>query len=554
MSSGTTELPAPPGGNAGREAVARALRAELLKLHNALGELDRQVEPEQVEQQLWAACMARRLRCLLLQERGRALHAERAHGFPNFEGDKEARLKKVVVPFDADGLFAACAGEQMAYSGPRPPRGFPVDLVLVMGRRRPVWCLVVPLPFRNRWGRFLYVDAGGDQLGDILLVDALARAAVHQMRAGRYQRHRPVEKLRVFRDEALMEQLRRKGAIPPARGGGADEPGEGPPDGGDGGEEATGGGLEALMRRKGRKGPASFDFLAHPPEAERFDGQGRLVTPLDPAEMQRRLGKFPAMPLVASQVLGLLDDPDASVQQIQELIAGDAALSLRLLQVANSSLYASMRECETIGEAVVRLGFATIRSWLLATATQSAFLSEKPSGELRLLYRQSVLCALAAKSAARLSRAHDPESAFVAGLMQNIGQLLLAQNHPRTFTHIHQRCVEEGRPYHEVERELLAFDHADASGLVLARWGLAQEQVAAVGVHHGPVQGQSPLADLVAVAEELALRSEHGPLPGAGEGPWLEADALERLGLGEAAQAELLDEVRRAAHDRSLLD
>ncbi len=577
----TEALVGPRPGGSGAE-TRRQVRRTLTDTHRLLSQIDRITDEDALVERLWELARKRGLRTMLLFDKGRVIQAERAAGFENFEGSKQNRLKKVSVRYEADGLFAALVAERAVYSGPRPVRGLPVDLVLVMGKRTPAWCLLIPLPYRNRWGRFMYVDAQASQLEGILFLDTLARYTVMQLRASRTHQHKPADKVRGFMELALRDRkkklARSKPSAPP-------QPAQESPDALVVTAETSLAApvvpdllapaeLEALTVEPepdippppaprvgklpvipdvvsgGPESPSTWE----PPRPDRFGENGELLRPLMPQEILNRIGQLPTMPHVAGRVLEMLNDPEATVASLQEAIGTDQALSVRLLQIANSSLYGSMRNCNTISEAVVRLGFTAIRSWLMATVTRSAFLKDGAAPELHALWQQSVVSGMAAQMVAEQTGRLNPELAFLGGLMQNIGLLLLARNRPEVFSHINAVASHNQVPYFEVERSLLGFDHADMGAIILERWGLGENLVSAVAAHHRLESAGSAetFATIIAMGEEIAMRLASGPTE-AVEADLADSEIAQRLGLDSMVLADLNERLGRMMLDRSLV-
>jgi len=509
-------------------------------------EINRMLEPEAILNRLWSLARERQLRCILLTTRGRALQAERAEGYAGLEGASAARIQKIQVPFDKDGVFAAAADERTLYSGPRPARGLPVDLVLVLGKQAPVWSLVIPFPYRNRWGRFLLVEADADGMEGIFQLDAIARFAVMQIHAARFHRHTPADRTRAIKTFTLQERQRRRKARPPVPPAPAPQPPDEDPAAGKASD------LMELLANKGRKPAEKPSLIQAQPAAADAEPSAPAV-PLEPADILARIGDLPAMPQVALRVLAMLNDPETTVTAIQGPISSDQSLSVRLLQIANSSLYGTMRDCSTISEAVMRLGFQSIRSWVLATATRTAFVEGQSSVDLELLWRQSIAAAVAAQLVAERSGRMDPEAAFMGGLLQNIGLLLVARDHPAVFSEILHHSRQSRRPLHVLEREMMGFDHADLSAMILQHWGQSEDVVAAVGAHHRLESAGSSgtFAAVVELAERLAMRVDD-------EAGYLddltgELDAARILGLDEAALLELEEKLETTVNDRRLI-
>lgn len=546
------EAASPASSDGDPDDPRRLVRARLLDIHGAMLELNRLLEPEAILKRLWDFSRERHLRCMLLSTKGRALQAERAEGFAGLDGASPQRIQKITVPFDKDGVFAAVADERSVYSGPRPARGMPVDLVLVLGKQTPVWSLIIPFPYRNRWGRFLLVETDVEGMEGIFQLDAVARFAVMQMHAARFHRHAPADKTRAIKTFTLQERQRRRQARVEAKAKAKPETPpptpEAPPEP-DTTENAE---LMAMLANKGRK-PGDRPSLIQAPAAVEETDDASPAPLLEPDDILARIGDLPAMPHVALKVLGMLNDPETTVQAIQEAISSDQALSVRLLQIANSSLYGTMRDCSTISEAVMRLGFKSIRSWLLATATRTAFVQGGSSTDLELLWRQSIAAAMAAQMLAEESGQMDPEVAFMGGLLQNLGLLLVARDHPAVFSEILHHSRQSRRPLHEVERSMMGFDHADLSALILQHWGLSDDLVAAVGAHHRLESAGSSrtFAAVVELAERLAMRTSH-------EAGYLDAlsgdlDAARILGLDGPTLDELEERLEATVNDRRLI-
>jgi len=523
-----------------RESVPRGMRQVFVGMQKRANELDRLESAESIQEYLWTYARDAGVRGMLLQEKGRALYAEDAFGFDNFAGDRKGRLRKVVIPFDPDGLFGAAAQDRALYSGPRPVKGIPVDLVLVMGKQAPDWCVVVPLPYRNRWGTFLYFDAAGSLVDALLEVESIARLAVLQLRAARYRQHQPADRIRSFRAATLRERKRKKAA---RRGSLAE---------GSGSAEASGSNVANDPLSKKRPNPAAA--LRQVPEPNRFDADGNLVRPLDGNEILARIGELPTMPHVAARLIGLLEDPETEIKQLQEILSTDQAISVRLLQIANSSLYGNMREAANISEAIVRLGFTAIRSWLLSTVTRQLFVGDGTNENTMRLWRQSVMTAMAAELIAARTGGMDPEIAFVGGLLQNIGLLVLARSHPEVFEEIDLRASAAQQSYVDLERRILGFDHADVGGILLQRWGLGTSLVSAVSSHHRVTtvrDDDDHFAAIIALAEEIALRLGEGPTE-AREDDIADLDVATRLEVDSETILGVSDELARRALDGEL--
>jgi HD-like signal output (HDOD) protein len=273
--------------------------------------------------------------------------------------------------------------------------------------------------------------------------------------------------------------------------------------------------------------------------------------PRDPAEILHQSGDLPAMPRAALHILSVIEDPRTTATRLEKAVAMDQALTAKILRIANSPFYGAVREISTVSEAIVRLGFVTIRNWTLVTATKSVFLGAGAGVLFQKIWRQSVLSAMAAQLVAQTVRRAEPETVFVGGLMQNIGQLVLARSQPELFQQVLTISAAEALPYHLVEQELLGFDHGDLGALLIKEWNLSEELEQAVRWHHRldhPDVQCRDLAALVALGEEVAACTGSADVEDEDTSSWHRSPAAIALGLS----SELCQRLRGQATELTL--
>jgi HD-like signal output (HDOD) protein len=273
---------------------------------------------------------------------------------------------------------------------------------------------------------------------------------------------------------------------------------------------------------------------------------------VDPEELIRRVGELPALPRVANHILALIADPNTTAGKLEKAIVLDQALTAKILKIANSSFYGGLRDVNTVSEAIVRLGFVTIRNWTLVTAAKSVFLDDASGPALQQIWQQSVLSAMASQLVAEHVRHSSPESVFVGGLMQNIGQLALAKASPELFRQVLDTSADAQVPYHVVERELLGFDHGALGALLIREWNLSDELEEAVRTHHRLAEAgmARSLAAMIALGEEIAACS--GSVPDEGLTIWEMSEAARLLDVPETTYVDLLEKARRLRIDPQL--
>ncbi|MEZ4388738.1 MAG: HDOD domain-containing protein [Candidatus Krumholzibacteriia bacterium] len=217
-----------------------------------------------------------------------------------------------------------------------------------------------------------------------------------------------------------------------------------------------------------------------PPEAAEQDAQLKTLI--------MTIRDLPAMPHVASKVLELSSDPDTSAARLQQVIADDQAMTARILKIANSAMYACSRRVKTLSEAIVMLGFNSIRSLVVTSAARNLYSTGAARMGLkeRLLWEHSIGTAFACRLLAERRQPALREEAFLAGLMHDIGKLVLNLQVPDKFEEIVQIVYNENREFHETEQELLGFDHAQVGALLVGKWKLSPMLEDVIGHHHDP--------------------------------------------------------------------
>lgn len=287
-----------------------------------------------------------------------------------------------------------------------------------------------------------------------------------------------------------------------------------------------------------------------PAEPDAETGAGPRV---DPQTFLARAGELPALPRVANHILALIADPNTTAAKLEKAIILDQALTAKVLRIANSSFYGGLRDVNTVSEAIVRLGFVTIRNWTLVTAAKAVFVDAQTAPALQQVWQQSVLSAMASQLVAERVHFRAPEAVFVGGLMQNIGQLALAKAAPDLFRQVMESSAEAQVPYHVVERELLGFDHGDLGAMLIREWNLSDELEAAVRQHHRLEDADGParrLAAMIALGEEIAFCS--GSVPDEELTIWEMSTAAKILDVDEPTYVDLLERARQLRIDPRL--
>jgi HD-like signal output (HDOD) protein len=267
--------------------------------------------------------------------------------------------------------------------------------------------------------------------------------------------------------------------------------------------------------------PVAHQFLTKPCEAgvieatvERACNLQAIIT--DPV-VERVVGgvdHLPPAPRIYAQLVAALAKEDVTAADVGALVRQDIALGAKLLQIANSSFFRLSRKISSIEEAVTYLGFDTIKHLVLATeAFGDRGKTTVGAAVLDAMQRHGMVTGTLAS--AMLTDRASREEAFVAGLLHDVGELLLLTEAPDRAAAARQEAVREGIPLHEAEHRLWGVCHAEVGGYLLALWGLPYPIVEAVANHHTPLRVAPPgrnVLSAVHLADALAAEVEasHG--------------------------------------------
>jgi putative nucleotidyltransferase with HDIG domain len=216
---------------------------------------------------------------------------------------------------------------------------------------------------------------------------------------------------------------------------------------------------------------------------------------------------LPTFPAVASRLIEEVARPDATSEEIGRILSRDPALTARTLKLANSDFYGFPRKVGSVDLAVLVLGTHTIRDLVLTSSVLQAL--GRTGSSLEGLLSHSMACGIAARALAERAKYRLTGDAYAAGLLHDVGKVVLRQADPERFDQVLTRCRASNVAAAEAEQELFGSDHAEVGGWLAERWGLPADIVEAIACHHRPdAATRNPaLASLVHIANSLAQRA-----------------------------------------------
>ncbi len=222
------------------------------------------------------------------------------------------------------------------------------------------------------------------------------------------------------------------------------------------------------------------------------------------AEALLQAPDLPSLPHVLLEIYQLLFSDVAGVDRIAVLLETDAALTARTLRLANSAYYRMPREVVRVDEAVSRIGPFDVWWLLFTTEVKGLFFGiDRQLMDMEGFWRHSLFTACASRSLAEYHGIGVPGDFFVAGLLHDIGKLLLLQQLPVEYGPLLAEAAETGQTLSLLEQERLGLGHALIGGRLLEAWGLPELVVSQALQHHRAIEEISA-SSLVAVANQAA--------------------------------------------------
>ena len=254
-----------------------------------------------------------------------------------------------------------------------------------------------------------------------------------------------------------------------------------------------------------------------------------------------KVQNFPSLPSVYFEVVKHLESPNASVDQIADAIAKDLAMTAKLLQMVNSAFFGLPEKITSPSHAILTLGMETVRSILLCIQVYSKADQTKASRlSLDSLWAHSLAVGTAAKRITlhQTGDAKAADEAFTAGLLHDIGKLILSSNLGDAYNAVLNASTTGEEPLWAVEERELGASHADVGAYLLGLWSMPVPLLEAAAFHHHPERGATrEFCATIAVHAANAFLREKQTRPGDKTVPGLNLEFLASLGLADRVDA-----------------
>lgn len=260
---------------------------------------------------------------------------------------------------------------------------------------------------------------------------------------------------------------------------------------------------------------------------------------LDAEKIVTSVLKVAALPAVALKFSEAIKDPLTSNNDLEKIVSEDSALAAKVLMISNSALFNFPSKIDTISKAITIIGHKQLSEIILSCSIVAMF-KDIPQDviDMDMFWRHSISVATVSRILASSRREQNIESFFTAGLLHDIGKLILFVEAPKYASEVMTKCAETNELMHKVEKDLLGFDHAKLGAMLLKKWKLPDNIVTAVYYHHMPsissrdivAPGIIHIADIITHSLQFGASGENF-VPTVNEKAWASLDLdIEILG------------------------
>lgn len=273
-----------------------------------------------------------------------------------------------------------------------------------------------------------------------------------------------------------------------------------------------------------------------------FEEQGDVSTPppsrLDGKAIQRKIDdkrlKLPEAPTIVVKLNQVMADPHASANDVAQIVGTSASLTALMLRIVNSAAFGLPTKVDRISRAVALLGTREISALAMGVSVVKAFMDiPRDLIDMDTFLSHSLACATVTRYLAALSNHSQTEQLFIAGLLHDIGKLILFKYFPQEVQALFQAAggKEDGRPLHDVEKELIGRTHAQIGAYLLKKWNFPEQIRNIVAHHHSAGHTHAPSETVIVQMADIITNAIGFGSSGERIIPGFDAAAWDRMGL-----------------------
>lgn len=259
-----------------------------------------------------------------------------------------------------------------------------------------------------------------------------------------------------------------------------------------------------------------------------------LLTDEHLRELVSQLPTVPSLPVFYSDLIGELGKSDPSTRKVADIVKQDIGMTVKILQLVNSAFFGLRRHISDSKEAVDFLGIDTISSLTLGLGVISQFESQTSRAFFAEIWEHSMAVGIMAQKIAVSEDRTVSDDAFTAGLLHDLGKIVLAVNLPHQYDSVREIMQRDNLTRLEAERHVFGATHAEVGAYLLGLWGLPSQVVQAVAFHNSPHDANNDsFSATTAVHVANAIRHFSASDHAATDRPTYDLEYLDRLGLTE---------------------
>jgi putative nucleotidyltransferase with HDIG domain len=252
-------------------------------------------------------------------------------------------------------------------------------------------------------------------------------------------------------------------------------------------------------------------------------------------EYVQRIKNLPTIPMIAQEILNVVNKDLTSVDKLEKIVQNDPAISAKIMSVANSAFFGVSTPSRTLNGAILRIGFDNVKNIALGISLMTVLGNGRQgrSIDYQRIFNHSITVGFVARVISKKLKMSAPEETVMNGLLHDIGFLVLIRyfpdNYLKVLTHF-----EEGKPLLDAEKEVLDFTHADIGAWLAEQWKLSGTVIDSIRHHHTPALAEKN-AKQTAVIHLADYMASSKILPATGKNPDypLDGNAFEILNISE---------------------
>lgn len=251
-----------------------------------------------------------------------------------------------------------------------------------------------------------------------------------------------------------------------------------------------------------------------------------------PETIVKHESELASFPDIYFRIRDVLEDESASAEVIAKVVSTDMSLSAKLIKLVNSPLYGFPQTIDSISRAVALVGGKELSTLALGISAINYFKDIPPElVDMKMFWRHAITCGIFSKILAGTQVGLAPERFFTAGLLHDVGRLILFKKLPYASTEAMLFARENSIPMVEAEREVMGFCHTDISGPLLDSWKFPESLSNMINFHHNPMDYPNPLEPSIIHLADILTNAVEISQGGMYAMPQLEAEAWDLLGI-----------------------